>query len=114
MREGDTRLAVLSAHREQDRGRNGNDDGLDKAIPFDVSTREVILSSGLPEAEMVNILPTYSAGPFGEGGGVRSDLYFPHGRLQSTSASAKLGRSLIAKILLAKEIPLSNTSLWSR
>lgn len=56
MREGDARLAVLSACREQDRGRNGNDDELDKTIPFDVSTSGVIFSSGLPEGEMVNIL----------------------------------------------------------
>lgn len=56
MREGDARLAVLSARREQDRGRNGYDDEQDKTIPFDVSTSEVIFSSGLPEEDMVNIL----------------------------------------------------------
>lgn len=49
-------MALLSARREQDKGRNGNDDGLDKAIPFEVPTCQEIFSSGLPEEGMVNIL----------------------------------------------------------
>lgn len=64
---------LLSARREQDKGSNGNDDGLDKAIPFEVPTCQEIFSSGLQEEGMVNILRWSVRG---KGGGFRSDFCF--------------------------------------
>lgn len=76
-------MALLSARREQDKGSNGNDDGLDKAISFEVPTCQEIFSSGLPEEGMVNILRWSVRGGFAQTSAFLIAVYNQHPLQQS-------------------------------